>query len=133
MKQLQLVSNQPARLGFFEAQVLIREGKWADAAKKLEAARPQLLLVEPSGELTRQADLNLGLCYERLQQPDRQREAYQRVLQTDPSNMRAKIGLAKALAATGQPDEALYGYLNRQQRTRSSGHGIHRQQERSGT
>jgi len=91
-------------VGLLEARVLLQQRKWLPAKAKLEQVRP---LVAGSDEQTRQVDLYLGQCYERLGQFDEQLEANRRVLSDDPSSLAARVGAASALVASGKPDEAL--------------------------
>ena len=91
-------------VGLLEARVLLQQGKWLPAKTKLEQVRP---LVAGSDEQTRQIDLYLGQCYERLGQFDEQLEANRRVLSDDPTSLAARVGAASALIAAGKPDEAL--------------------------
>lgn len=91
-------------VGLLEARVLLQRGKWLPAKAKLEQVRP---LVAGSDDQTRQVDLYLGQCYERLGQFDEQLEANRRVLSDDPTSLAARVGAATALIAAGKPDEAL--------------------------
>ncbi len=63
-----------------------------------------------SPELARQTDRLLGLCYERLGNPDQQLAAFRRTAEEGPSWLPARLGLASALLAAGKPDEALAEY-----------------------
>jgi len=80
------------------------ERRWADAASSFELARN---LLTAQRELVAQADLFLGQCYGRLQEHAQMYNAYKRVLDWDPSNIAARIGMAEARAAQGQLDDSL--------------------------
>ena len=98
-----LGASNPA-VGLLEARVLIARQKWLQAEQKLDRVRP---LVAASQELTRQVDLYLGQCHERLGQYDEQLEANRRVLSDDPTSLAARVGAASALVAAGKSDQGL--------------------------
>jgi len=102
-KLKELIGKSSPAVGLLEARSLLAQGKWLQAKSRLESLRP---LVAGSDELTRQVDLYLGQCYERLGQFDEQLEANRRVLTDDPTSLAARIGAASALLAAGKPDEA---------------------------
>ncbi len=54
-----------------------------------------------------QIDLALGQCYENLAQPDRQAEAYRRVLDVQPDQPLARLGHSRAIMALGKRKEGL--------------------------
>ena len=103
-KLKELIGGSSPAIGLLEARSLIARGKWLLAKARLETVRP---LVAGSDELTRQVDLYLGQCYERLGQFDEQLEANRRVLTDDPTSLAARVGAASALLAAGKADEAL--------------------------
>lgn len=94
-------------LAYFDATLLIRKGRWAEAAKGLEAARPRL---ETYPNLTRKADLLLGQVHERLDNDDLRLAAYRRAVAAAPDDVLARLGLAGALLAVGRADEATEEY-----------------------
>jgi tetratricopeptide (TPR) repeat protein len=98
---------QPVLLDYLDARIGVAEGKWFDAVKKLERLYP---LLEGKTELASQADLLLGLCYERLGDVDRRYSALRRAVNLDPSDVAARLGLAAALESMGRLDEALAEY-----------------------
>ena len=89
--------------GLLQARLLMARNRWLPAQQKLEAVRP---LAAESDQLTRQIDLLLGQCYEKLGQFDEQLAANQRVLLRDHESLVARIGVATALMASGKPDAA---------------------------
>jgi len=100
----EVVGADHAAVGMYEARTLMARQEWNDARRRLDAVRP---LVAQSEELTRQVDLLLGQCFDRLGQFDQQAEANRRVLQDSPESFAARIGVASALQAAGRRDEAL--------------------------
>ncbi|MEI7782005.1 MAG: tetratricopeptide repeat protein, partial [Planctomycetota bacterium] len=97
------IGNSSPAVGLLEARLLIAQNRWMQAKSRLEGVRP---LVAGSEDLTRQVDLYLGQCYERLGQFDEQLDANRRVLTDDPTSLAARVGAASALLAGGKADEA---------------------------
>lgn len=102
-KLKELIGKSSPAVGLLESRSLVAQGKWLQAKSRLESLRP---LVAGSDELTRQVDLYLGQCYERLGQFDEQLEANRRVLTDDPTSLAARVGAASALLAAGKAEEA---------------------------
>lgn len=102
-KLKEMIGKSSPAVGLLESRSLVAQGKWLQAKSRLESLRP---LVAGSDELTRQVDLYLGQCYERLGQFDEQLEANRRVLTDDPTSLAARVGAASALLAAGKADEA---------------------------
>ena len=94
-------------VGLLQARLLIAQGRWLPAKKKLEEVRP---LVAASTELTNQVDLYLAQCHEHLGEFDEQLAANRRVLSEDHASLPARVGAAAALATTGRQDDALAEY-----------------------
>jgi tetratricopeptide (TPR) repeat protein len=103
-KLKETIGKSSPAVGLLESRSLVAQGKWLQAKSRLESLRP---LVAGSDELTRQVDLYLGQCYERLGQFDEQLEANRRVLTDDPTSLAARVGAASALLAAGKSDEAI--------------------------
>jgi tetratricopeptide (TPR) repeat protein len=91
------------RLEFLRGSALVREGKWAEAKQKLEAARP--LLVE-SRDLTTQTDILLARCHDGLADLPAQVLTCRRALALDPVQGGVRLQLATALVQLGRFDEA---------------------------
>jgi cellulose synthase operon protein C len=102
-KLREMIGKSSPPVGLLESRSLVAQGKWLQAKSRLESLRP---LVAGSDELTRQVDLYLGQCYERLGQFDEQLDANRRVLTDDPTSLAARVGAASALLAAGKADEA---------------------------
>jgi tetratricopeptide (TPR) repeat protein len=97
----------PGAVEFLQARLNMALGQWTEAAQIFEQVRP---LLEISPELIEQVDLNLGHCYERLNEPAAQLAAFGRVLSRDPASVSARLGMAKAQTALGLGDDALEQY-----------------------
>ncbi|MFO0842183.1 MAG: tetratricopeptide repeat protein [Gemmataceae bacterium] len=100
-------SHMPAAADYMQARLLVCERRWGDAAALFERARNDLA---SQRDLACQADLYLGQCYERLEQPTQMFKAFQRVLEFDPESLPAMLGMAAARWSQGQLDNALAQY-----------------------
>jgi tetratricopeptide (TPR) repeat protein len=96
-------TNSPA-VGLLEARTLMERQQWIQARQRLKEIRP---LAVGLVELSRQIDLLLGQCHEKLGEFDEQLEINRRLLVDDPGSLAARVGAASALAAAGRDDEAL--------------------------
>ena len=87
------------------ARLFSEQGDLARAAKTIADVPPD----------DRTARMNFALAgiYDQLKQPKKAADAYQATLNDEPDNMDAKRGLAAALLASGQTDQAakLYGQI----------------------
>ncbi len=75
------------------ARILLVEGKWVEAAEMFS----KLLTNAVDFGRDRQVDIgyNLGLCYERMGQPDMAKTQYNQVLKVDPQNEPARAGIQR--------------------------------------
>jgi tetratricopeptide (TPR) repeat protein len=96
-----------AQLGFLRARSLVNQGEWLPAVRHLEQIYPAL---GSAAELTKQADLLLGRCYTQLGNADQQYAAFCRVVETEPLNVTACLGMASALLALNKLDDAIVAY-----------------------
>jgi len=97
----------PGAVDYLRGRLRMAELRWSEAARILEQVRP---LLEVSPELIEQVDLQLGQCYERLNEPAAQLAAYGRVLARNAASLPARLGMAAAQAALGRGDDALEQY-----------------------
>jgi tetratricopeptide (TPR) repeat protein len=88
-----------------KAQVAFRQGKWGEAAARLDAIRPHL-----TERTALEADVLLGQCHERLGNPDQALTYYQQALKADPVLIPARVGVATAKLSLGRTDEAVAAY-----------------------
>lgn len=86
-------SLRPEILDYFEARILLAEGKWFQAAAALNRIRSQM--ADFGRDRVIEVDYDLGLCYERLGRYDLAKEKYEAVLQQESQNEPAKAGLAR--------------------------------------
>jgi len=94
----------PDLIRFEEARIKFAELDYLEASRELEAVRP--VLERANSGYILQLDLLLARCYEFLNQPDRQLEAYRRVLARTPNHAAAVVGQATALQSLGRHAEA---------------------------
>ena len=99
-----LYGTSNSAISLLEARLLIAQQKWLPATRKLQEIRP---LVASSEATTKQVDILLGQCHERLGQYDEQLAANRRVLSEEYDSIIARVGAAEALLGGGKPDEAL--------------------------
>jgi tetratricopeptide (TPR) repeat protein len=107
----------PGAVDYLNARKHMAAGDWAEAARTFEQVRP---LLEVSPELIAQVDLQLGRCYENLNEPAAQLAAYGRVIARIPESRNeeekqqiektARAGMATAQTALGHGDDALEQY-----------------------
>jgi tetratricopeptide (TPR) repeat protein len=96
---------------YLQGRVLFGKQDWAQAAALFERTRSQLEAASDSPrELQMQVDLFLGQCYDQLNEPTRQLEAFKRVLVADPKSEAGRLGVAAAYRALGQMQEVFYQY-----------------------
>jgi Tfp pilus assembly protein PilF len=105
--QMRRSAGPSAGADYLQARLLLVEDKPAEAARLLERARPILGGMADVGE---QIDLALGRCYERLNDPARQKEAYDRLAGRATKSLPAVLGLASAEASLGNLDAAIARY-----------------------
>lgn len=112
LTQMKQTGYPPEFRDYFEARILLVEGKMREAAAMLERLRPRLLSMP---QLVLQIDLQLGACYEQLRLPDQQLDAFRRAITADPSLLSARAGYASALLRTGKNAQALAEYRKLEQ------------------
>lgn len=99
------VGAPPAWIDYLRARRLAQQQpKLAEVARSLERIRVNLA---EGNDLNRRIDVLLARCYERLNQPAQQLEVLRRLTRDQPGG---PAGLAAALAARGQLEEAIGQY-----------------------
>src|SRR5262249_51089698 len=93
----------PAAADYLNGRLLIHDRKWGEAATLFVRARA---LLSPQPDLKAQANLYLGQCYEKLEEPKQMHEAYKQVADWDPTSVQAQLGMAAARWSQGKLDEA---------------------------
>ncbi len=90
---------RPEIFDYFEARLLLTEGKWFEASEALNKIRPKI--TDFGRERVMEVDFSLALCYERLGRPDMAKDQYDLVLQSDPQNEPALAGKQRVSAQIG--------------------------------
>jgi tetratricopeptide (TPR) repeat protein len=109
------------------ASVLLRKREWTKALQLLLPAHARLIGRANIGRspfaasLLERCNLLLAQCYERLGDPYRAQNAYQRILANHPRSAEARLGMARTHTALGQVREAESQY--RQLARLPNGHG----------
>jgi Tfp pilus assembly protein PilF len=108
-------THVPAAADYLQGRLQVHERHWAEAASLFERSRT-LLSAQP--DLAAQANLYLGQCYEKLEEPQQMYDAYKRVADWDPDSVAAQVGMAAARWAQGRLKEArdLYAQVMKQGR-----------------
>jgi tetratricopeptide (TPR) repeat protein len=107
LEKLRTIGYPKPPLAYLDARLLVQQGEWFEASRRLEAIRPALTEFP---EISKQADFRLGQCYEQLGRTDQQLTAFRRATGVDSRWIPARLGVASALLATGRLDEALEEY-----------------------
>jgi tetratricopeptide (TPR) repeat protein len=105
--QVRRTNASPASADYLEGRLRMAQGNWREAVVCLERARP--LLTSPP-ELANQIDLQLGRCYEQLDETALMRDAFDRVTARDGGAISARLGKARALAAQDRVADAIREY-----------------------
>ena len=100
-KLKKLKNLRPEIVDYFEARIMLAENKWFPAKEAFNKLRPKI--TDFGKETIAEVDYSLGLCYERLGNPDLAKEKYEAVLQEDPQNEPAKVGVLRVKGAMGVP------------------------------
>src|SRR5262249_36524813 len=101
-----LAADKSVATARLQARLHMRDGDWGQARVTLERHRSDNL---PASE-SRQFDVLLGSCYERLDDPEAALTAYRRALRSDPMWLPASRGEISALLTLGKLDEAEQAY-----------------------
>src|SRR5262245_59282178 len=76
---------------YLSARIAMRDTKWPDAIEMLESLRRE---VTNMPGLEAQINLLLAVCANKLADPVAEEKAFQRVLNADPRNVQARVGLS---------------------------------------
>jgi predicted Zn-dependent protease len=94
-------------LDYLEARLHAQNEEWGKAAQILSRLGPQLAVRQP---LQAKVYLLLGICYERLLNPDQALLAYQQSLKLEPVSLPALRGLASMFLALDRLPDSLREY-----------------------
>lgn len=103
-KLKKLKNLRPEIIDYFEARILLAEGKWQPASEAFTKLRSKI--GDFGKDTIAEVDYSLGLCYERLGKPDLAKASYETVLQVDPQNEPAKVGILRVQGTMGVATDA---------------------------
>jgi tetratricopeptide (TPR) repeat protein len=107
IEQLRRTRVSPGGANYLQGRLLVHQRRWAEAASLFEQART---LLGHQADLANQINLNLGRCYEQLEEPSQMLSAYQRVAEKDGDSVAAVLGMAAAEWSMQRYDEAVKKY-----------------------
>ena len=124
LHQLESRKTQAVQAKYLTARIAMHNAKWPEAIEKLEALRREVTNM-PGLEI--QLNLLLAVCADKTADYGGEEKAFQRVLNADPKNVQARVGLSNLYQTLGRFDDASARW--RRQRIallgRSSGCAVH--------
>ncbi len=107
IEQLRRAKALAPWVDFLDTRILFLREDWQLAAAKLEKIRAELQRLP---DLIQRIDLFLGLCYERLANPDARLAVFRRAFSSNALWIPGRLQLAAALVAEQRIDEAIEAY-----------------------
>ena len=105
--RLREIGESSQRIDFLEGRHLVAQQEWYQAGLRFQDIRFALVRWP---DLIRRLDSSLGLCYERLGNPDARVQVFRSALRADPLWSQGRLQLAAAYAASNRIDEAIVAY-----------------------
>jgi cellulose synthase operon protein C len=104
LEQLRKVKAEGVRfsdglLDFMEGRIYFLRSRWREAIDCFEKARRPLA---NAPDICKQVDLFIGQCHAKLGNPEQERAAYRRALQTDPTYFAAQLALEQSMLQSGE-------------------------------
>jgi tetratricopeptide (TPR) repeat protein len=90
---------RPEFVEYYRARIMMAENKWPQAKEALSKLHPKM--ADMTGGHTIDIDAYLGLCYEKLHQPDMAKKYYDSVIAQSPDYPPAKAGLERVKGMLG--------------------------------
>jgi cellulose synthase operon protein C len=97
-EEMRQAGFRPEFVAWVEARILLAQSKWYEASRALRKLDQQFIT---SMGISDDVNNQLGLCHEKLGQPDLALQRYEVVLQRNPTNEPAKLGVQRLTAARG--------------------------------
>lgn len=104
LRQLEVRKAPLLQVKYLKARMAMRDRKWAEATELLQILRGESTHL-PGLEI--QLNQLLAVCADRLADPQGEETAYQRVIQADPKNVQARVGLGNLYLKLGRFDDAV--------------------------
>ena len=95
---------QATQAKYLTARIAMRDAKWPEAIEKLETLRRE---VTNMPGLETQLNLLLAVCSDKIADFPAEEKAFQRVLNADPKNVQARVGLSNLYQTLGRFDDAI--------------------------
>jgi uncharacterized protein HemY len=89
----------PDFIDYFDATILVAEGKWFEASEALSKLRPRM--INASRDITSEIDVDLAMCHERLGQPEIAQQYYEQIVAQNPQNAFAVAGVMRTKSQRG--------------------------------
>ncbi len=121
LKELTELGAPADRTDYVQARLLMRRGRWAEAAALLDRLRA---IAPDKPQLALHANLLLTQCHEQLNDAAGELDAYRRLLDHDPNAGAVRLDYARALARHGRADEARREFLAVVQRPEVSSRAV---------
>ena len=107
IQELKGLGFTPTLLEFLEASYEVNSSQWAKAILSLSRLQP---LLEPLPELKARVNSLLARCYDQQGDTERQRDALQRAVRANPSDLPARLALISNQVERGELDQAIEEY-----------------------
>jgi tetratricopeptide (TPR) repeat protein len=104
LQRLQARKAPATQVKYLTARIAMRDAKWNDAIGMLDALRRE---VTNMPGLETQLNLLLAVCANKVADPAAEEKAFQRVINADPKNVQARVGLSNLYLALGRFDDSL--------------------------
>ena len=104
LQRLETRKATASQVKYLKSRIAMRDAKWSEAAALLEAMRRE---VTNSPGLETQLNLLLSVCAGKLADPVSEEKALQRVVNADPKNVQARLGLGNLYLNLGRFDDAI--------------------------
>ncbi len=92
-------------LDYYDARILQAEGNWFQASEAFNKLKPTM--ADFGSEISMEINYNLAMCYERLGRFDMAQSQYELMVQQDPTNEPAKLGVQRMKAMLGAEKDDL--------------------------
>jgi tetratricopeptide (TPR) repeat protein len=104
LRRLETRKAPAMQVKYLKARIAMRDAKWSEAVTMLEAMRRETTNMPG---LEAQLNLLLGVCFGKLADPAAEEKAFQRVVNADPKNVQARLGLGNLYLMLGRFDDAI--------------------------
>jgi tetratricopeptide (TPR) repeat protein len=111
LKRLEERKAPPLQVKYLKTRLAMRQTRWKDAVGLMEGMRVDLLQAgNRLPGLEAQLHLLSATCFQKLADQSAEEKAYRRVVDVDPGNVPARVGLATLYLNQGKFDEAVREY-----------------------